>query len=467
KIAPPSTSAITYGLVLLAAAIIPMAWSIASKRLSWPISMCFVLLAGTYLLSPRPPAHPTQLTTYAMIYNRESYVLLASLLVCLFVDRREPGRFSNFVDGSQAGLLLVLLLYCKITYFAAGFGLALLSVLLYTKSRQWFAAAATAFLSVALGIFLFFHISLFAYLGNVMEAGRAQSVHLRTQLLAAGARHDVKFICLLFFCLAAMTWAQGRASAKPLPTVRLWLASVAIVAAALFIISGNGAQHGGADDPLYFVVAIICIENFRRANQAEIERPRSAARVVHALSVVLSVPLFCAPLVARDAESFAYTVKWDLEARPALTETQRFHIAPLRDFYVPPSTDHITGYWPARLYPANINDGIDLLRRHLETGDRVAVFGFANPFSYALGLPPAKDGNLWWDIYFDFDRKHHPTPDAYLGDAALVIAPTLTPDAPPDSVEINGVLTEIYGSYLHSHFHVVESTAIWTLYRRN
>lgn len=58
----------------------------------------------------------------------------------------------------------------------------------------------------------------------------------------------------------------------------------------------------------------------------------------------------------------------------------------------------------ARDNPAGINDGIDLLNGHLEKGDRVTTIANSKPLSFALGLKPARDGPLWWELNFSFNR---------------------------------------------------------------
>jgi len=467
RIGHPSTSSVTYGIVLLAAILIPLAWRIASTRLPWLIAAFAVLLTGAYLLSPRPPGYGIRETTYAMIYNREGYVLLSMLLVCLFLKVRDSIRQASWLDGVFAGFLLGLLLYCKITYFIAAVGLTIVAVILFPRAVSWFLAAAAAFAGVCLGFFVVFRISLYRYLLDIAAAGFAQSRSMRIHLLSEGIKHNVIGICVLFSCLALWTWAQSRPGSPRLPALRQWLAAASIVAAALMIVSGNGAQRGGIDDPLYFFAALVAIELFRRQNGRQLALPDTPVHMAMTTSAILVLAILSGGIVARDLASDAYTVEWDLAKRPALAASQRLHSATLSDFYVPPTTRHITAYWPARDYPAHINDGIDLLRKHLESGDRVTAFAFANPFSFALDIPPAHERPFWWDLNFSFDRTHYPPANQFLGDATLVIMPRLQDRSVGYSFETVDVMKDLYGGYLNDHFHEIDSTDTWLLYRRN
>jgi hypothetical protein len=164
--------------------------------------------------------------------------------------------------------------------------------------------------------------------------------------------------------------------------------------------------------------------------------------------------------------SFAYAAVWNVKSRPAYAASRRLHSPRLQDFIIPESTQHITAYWPARDHPAMINNGIDLLQRHLRKGDRVTTLALTNPFSFALGLRPASDGPLWWDLNFSFDERHHPPAEQVLGESSLVMVPRLIDRSHGWSFETVDVLLRIYGDYLSARFVEVGATDTWVLYRR-
>lgn len=465
KVAAPSASSIAYGSVLLLAILLPWAWYIASARLPWAVAFMFVVFAGFFLVSPRPPSFGIRETSYAMIYNRQGYVLLSMLLLSVFLQPRGSAKRSVSLEGLFVGVLLALLLYCKITYFLTAAVLTAVAVVLDGRPKRWFLSSAAAFAGVCVAFFALFHISLHSYLLDIATAGRSQSPAMRITLLLKSVIDDETWIYILFFCLCLWTWAEHWAERPRLSALRLWLVAGAIIAGAWLIISGNAAQYHG-EDPLYLVAAVVLLELFRRQNATQVAQ-FGTARLVYTASWVLMVPIFCGTILARDVASCAYVIGWDVTRRPAFAESQRMQSVSLRDFYVPPSTGHMTVYWPAREYPARINDGIDLLQKYRQKSDRVTTLGYADPFSFALGSVPARDWLLWWRPNFSYDRAHAPPAEAFLGDATLVMVPVVTEDNAGIAMDTVEPLLGLYGDYLRAHFHELAATDTWVLYRRN
>ena len=467
EITAPSASSLTYGSVLFAAFLIPCAWAVVRARLPWAFAFIVVLFEGFLLLTPRPLGYPIRYTTYAMIYNRHGYVLISVFLLCVFLKPLNPGRGRALLEGLLTGGLLALMLYCKITYFLAALALGLLAVLLDTKSRSWFFGCAGAFAGVCVGFFAFFHIDLYSYALDILQAGRVQSSAMRTTLLSQAVHNNALWIYMIAFSLGLCTWAGGGLARHGRSALRLWLVAGSIVTGGLFLVSGNASQGGGVDDPMYFLAAVVFLELFRRQSTRPAAQSNITARWAYTAAWVLLLPILCGTILVRDAASCAYAVEWNLEGRTVYASSQRMHSSNLRDFYISPSVWKISGYWPVRDFPARINDGIDLLQRNLKKGDRVSTFAFANPFSFALGLPPANDDLLFWDVNISFDQSHFPTPEEFLGSASLVMVPRLTDRSQGWGFQTVDLMVEIYGDYLRSHFHEIASTDTWMLYRRN
>jgi hypothetical protein len=238
-----------------------------------------------------------------------------------------------------------------------------------------------------------------------------------------------------------------------------------LVAGALLINLGNSSQISAADDPLYFVTVIITLELFRRRN-AGLAEAKAELQLAYRASLVLLVPIFCGTILCRDLLSCAYTVAWNVKRRPTFEASRRLGSASLSDFYVPERTEHVTAYWLARDHPPRINDGIGLLERYVKTDDRVTTVAIANPFSFALGLKPARDGLLWWDLNMSFDLLHHPTAEEFLGDATVVMVPRLADRSGGCCFDTVEAQLALYGDYLQTHFQELASTDVWVLYRR-
>jgi hypothetical protein len=363
-------------------------------------------------------------------------------------------------------LLLGLMLYCKITYFIFAVGSVGFAWLL--DRRRWAVLpwALAGIVLVCAAFALLFHIDPRAYLADIYAAGQAQALGMREHLLVLYmlANADISYLALM--CLIILAWADMRneaakpAGLKPL-VIMLWMFAVA-----LGIDSGNAAQVGEPEDPLYVIAGLVLVELYRRHGGLQVRAQHSELRVAYTTALLLILPLIAGPTMVRDIGSFGYSSLWHLRERQQFDPSRRMHSATLRDFDVPASVTHVTSYWPARDHPANINDGIDLLRRHLQPGDRVTTIAYTNPFTFALGLQPALDGPQWWDLNFSFDRKHHPAADSLLGSASLVMVPRFTDRSQGWNFDTVDLMLELYGDYLQAHFQLLESSEHWMLYRR-
>ena len=466
KAGTTTTASITYGSVLFFALLMPVVWYLAASRFSWPICSLFTLFQGFYLITPRPPGYPIRYTSYAMMYNRHGYVLLALLSLCVLLRRRKPTANSEWMDGAIVGALWGLTLYCKITYFVAGTAILAFGFLLSRTSLRWLLACSGTFAGVCAAFRLFLHIGLYAYFRDVVAAGHAQSPGMRISLFDQGLRSNAGWICLLAFCLVLWSWVRYRNLPRSSPPLRLWLVAGAIVAVSLWILSGNASQGGGAEDPMYFLAAVVLFELLWRQDKAAVPQPNSRVSWAALPFLILLIPLFSLPILAREVASCGYVIAWDMVERPHFDPSRKIDSPNMSDFYVP-AIKRNTGYWPIAEFPEKFNEGIHLLRANSQTGDRITSMSYVDPFPMALGVPPANDGPLWWDDNISFDATHFPPAEEFLGHASLVIIPRLGDRSHGCCFETVDLMVSLYGDYLHEHFREVASTTGWTLYRRS
>jgi hypothetical protein len=114
-----------------------------------------------------------------------------------------------------------------------------------------------------------------------------------------------------------------------------------------------------------------------------------------------------------------------------------------------------------RSYVDLVNDGIALLNQHRRPGDTVMSLDFSNPFSYALGVPPAFGGATTLHYRGNFSDAHHPDPEFLFGHASLVMMPVA-----PTEEGLRLSIPRIYGTHLSSKFRLLAETRGWRLYRR-
>lgn len=466
KITGPSTSAIAYGSVVIVLVLIPWAWGIASSRLQPFGAFIFSLFCGFLLISPRPLGFAIRDTTYAMIYNREGYVLLSMFLLGHFLLTRKSEGDRSMLSGLSIGFLFGLIFYCKITYFAAALGSALLGIMLSRRSGLWFVGASGGTLAACALFYLCVHVSPVAYLKDVITAGQSQLPAMRLHLLEEAVVTNSVLIYLTAVMLCLCTYVNYSSYKPARFSVRLWLVAVWIIGIALFIDGGNAAQGRGGDDPLFFVAGMIVFELFRRQNCEQMDIRKSGARLLYIGTTLIGLPLFCGSILVADIASFSYSAVWNLVRRPSFDVSRRIDSKPLGDLLVPASAQRLSSYWPANQFPLRINEGIGLLRKHLSEKDKVTTFGFTDPFSFACGLQPPSGGDQWWDINMDFSLSRHPSPEQFLGEVSLVMIPRRVPGIQGWNFDTDDAMLQIYGNYLQNNFVQIDSSESWTLYRR-
>jgi hypothetical protein len=114
------------------------------------------------------------------------------------------------------------------------------------------------------------------------------------------------------------------------------------------------------------------------------------------------------------------------------------------------------GRTPAQVeYLDSVVDGIALLQGRTLDGP-VVNLDRVNPFPFALGLVPARGGDLFGETY----KPPRPA-DEVFGDAAHVLIPKQ-----PTSRRLTALMLEHYRSYLAEQFPVREEYPHWTLLSR-
>jgi hypothetical protein len=464
KIASPSMTAIPIGTVLLTCFLLPLAWRISASRLPPLFAFLYVLFSGFLLVAPRPLGLGIRQTSYEMIYNREADVLISLFFIILFLPRLKDTEDKPVSDGLFIGFLLALVLYCKITYFIVAIASLALGVILRWRSWTWCLAVGTAFLSVCAAAYLLFDIGLWSYFHDVTTAGRSQSMAMRITYLKHGLKINLPWLCLIVACLGLWTYFDRTSGKTWQSLVGLWVTALWIMGVSMGIDAGN--TSGIPDDPLFFIGALIAFEQFRRRHREQMQLANRKVRLVYIASYLIILPHFCCRLLYLDATSFSYAMAWDYFKRPVFEDSRRLHAGPLHDLCVPDGSWLINPYWYASDFPAKMNDGLDLLHKHLSGNDRVTTFGYTDPFSFAFGLKPSRDAFQYWDEYSDFDIHNHPTPEEFLGSATLVMIPICDPRYQSAASRTLDVMMKLYQNYLQENFELLDTSQDWSLYRR-
>ena len=461
RLGSPSASCIAYGNLLLFALITPWAWIIARARLSAAYAALFVAFVGFVLLTPRPLGDKIGAISYAMLYNRQGWAVLAIVLVSALIPMRTVTTRTRALNGFANGVLLGLLLFSKLNFFAVGAAAVALRALVDRRgSGAMVIGAFAGWLGTFLALHAFAGLDLTAYIKETLEIAPVYGEGKLADLFEITVKNlDQLFIIgfLLLLCLREPVFLTD----KPELWGRGWLIlTVGLVCASALALTATSAQR--IDIPLFGVAGLICVEWLRRAAAVN-DRGRYRPGVSYTFAAILLLPLLIGPVLGKDAAALAGATKVHF-TQGSLPDTQRFQSTALRDFVIPAEPaiiSNIAPSQPAAVYPRQINDGIVLLRRHVTAQSRVMALDFSNPFPFALGLPPARGGSTSWLLGGSFSKVIYPSAPAALGDANLVMIPSYARNA----VTVT-MLREIYGAYLSEHFRLLERTELWELYEK-
>jgi hypothetical protein len=220
-----------------------------------------------------------------------------------------------------------------------------------------------------------------------------------------------------------------------------------IFGGALLLLSSN-TQEG--EMPLLALAGLYGAEIIRRDTAGTQED--SFLLTARNLGALALFALLLAPVFGTDCKTVLFaarnTPKSKWVSTPTLKSTR------LNDFRFATSSNG-TRSEEMRGYMDNLDDGIQLLRRHSDPRMRLNALVFSNPFHLALGLAPAEGGVLGL-TGTAITRHSHPSLKRMVGDATHILT----------NRGSLGFIKDAYGEEWDAlHLEVVEETKDYTLYR--
>jgi hypothetical protein len=499
-----SAAALSLGYAIVFPFVTLWAWWIARRRLSAVTALLFAAMAGFLLVATHRLGSPLTSVTYAMQYNRLGWALLAMAALQLFARhsseagpapatgaakprwrKLSPGA----LDGASLGALLGLLLFTKVTYFVTAAVLLLLSALLSRPLRSraagW-AGTVAGFAVVLLAVGGYLRFDLASFLRDMRMLAGVQSLSSRLEALKNVLAPNLAPLILLGGALilafaALLVSRQERGTSWWRPSASAWafplLGSAAMVLAGLVTCSAN-AQRTAI--PLFAVAALTLTEELRhvmaKGANTTLGRPARLVPAAFLACALLSIYLIAGVLIP-DAASVAYSSAWKAFRAERAPATARVDSLAMADLLLPPGRYESSSpqavlqaiikrpteqaSLTSLQYAVWLNDGLALLRPHLNADSRVICLDWINPFSFALGLPSPRGDALCWDFGLLVSDTHHPAAENVLRDATLVMEPK-RPIAP----FTESFKKRLLGAQLAAHFRVADQSTLWILYAR-
>jgi hypothetical protein len=471
----PSVEAVTYGQVLFLVVASTLAWLIAWRRLPAVYAAAFTVFIAFLCISVRPLGYSPWTTTYAMLYNRDGWLLYAPLLLLALQKRRDTdGNRPAIADGFILGLLLGLLFYDKVTFFLAGVVAIALGLALTTLPRNWrlLISVPVGFCLIGSAMRIAFDVHTFAYIGDFLRAARVQVAGQRAGMLANTILW-VGPIALISALVVGVVLVSAHRQNRPLRPALTLAVAVAYVLGSCVVISAGDATEKG-DLPALVVMPLLIVAFlapvlpwWAGGDAASGKSPARSALVAKPALVLIAIAAvlvgIVGPIVGKDALSLAKAVSFR-SYRTNPPRSQRFASKRLSDFLIPADAQWQTAYRTAHTVPAMINNGLRLLREHVRPGDKVFTLAYTDPFAFALGLPLSRCGMLWWDLGYDFDQGHHPNAACAIGNAKWVMIPRMVRGQGCCQQTV-AVVRRLFAGYLSRHYEAITRTPDWILMR--
>lgn len=461
-------------LVLLAST--PLVIYVLTSRLRLAIALPYGVFLLLVIASPMVPGGEPSKITMALWYNRVCWALL-SLLFTLYLPAYVRNGVIRLADGVVAAILILVLVYTKITYGLVALSFPVIWWVLDKDARRSALLAAAIVVAGAVAAELIWSLNRL-YLADILVV-LSSGPPLRGDPLQP---IDVLFIhahetALVLGAVLVLWWADAAPA-------RDYLFMAVVLAAATLITNQN--SH---DFLLVSVVVIIVIAAERLARAAP--QPGCAASplvwpvalglllafiaqpgVYHALGLYRhfhaaihaepdrSVPATLQGFIVAefkelniipgDAEDFFPAI-----TTPGLPLDQAFEMirlgAPGRETAILSTTE----------YFFMMRKGIEALAGIDDQAGSTFVFDTTDPFNFILHKPPSTSHLFSYDFNRQFSMDVHFPADAVFASVSLALVPKFQ----VGHRDCDALLA-IYGDYLKAHFEIARDTPYWTVWRK-
>lgn len=456
----PDSLGLSWGAVLLM--VISTAWAgwVAFTRLEPWLACVFVVFVALLCVATRPLGYDPTNHSYAMLYNRIGWVFLCILAIQAFIARKGAVQRQDLFDAASLGALVAVLFYTKVSFALFGAAAIVLAFVARPDLQRGVSllAMALGFLLTAALIWLGTGAAPLAYLQDIAAAGHVQSPEGRLRLFATAIKFAIVplgFLSIAWLALVGRRILSDRAFGAE--TLMITLQFAFFCGAGLVLTTGNTGENG--EVPFYVMAGLLLLHHRAVALDDRFRR----RIVIGGAAVTAALALF---IGGRDALSIADTTAmraYRVEQAPA---SQRIDAPRLHNFVVPHTSEHPTQFWRAAVMPSKINEGLALLRAHVEPDSRLMVFALTDPFSFPLSLEPTTGVPLWWDRNLSYNLETHPPAERVFADVTHVMIPQLGPSDDGCCEHVVADMEQMYGPHVAANFVEAGRSTTWVLLRR-
>jgi hypothetical protein len=416
--------------------------------------------------------------TAGMFYNRWGYALLWLLLIET-LSPRVSNRWVEFWGGLSTGVIIGLLLFLKVNYFASAVFLVGTLWICKAQSKERWVGIATG----SAAIFLVFC----AYLGfTLTPMWEDLTTVAQTKQLAIGPflRETLSLNVFPFVAFILVSLFLFRPAAFRLDEISVALAGLSLSLGGLFLYLTHWPHHAIlANVAVLSLLVLVSTVGFRRdvlavnlgglcacfaglcllsTNWQFYQLPLNTVVTILVIDWLASRPAggwlpMRAAVVLSGLALFVSSVSMDARGLAFGFQQRAFG----GNAYVGFNDSRLAGFTgDERAYVESINDGLSLLRKYKKADDTLVVVDYANPFSYTLGIKPSSGGATWLHYGTDLDMSR-PSPERVFGGSSLAMVPKVfyVP-------VIQEPVQRIFRPFLLKHYEPIAESPRWWLYRR-
>ncbi len=440
--------AMPVGMALVMAVLAPLMAHVFASRLHPIVALPLAAFLLLILAVPMNLGESVTSVSHAKFYNRIGWTALATLLVMYLPTHPEEER-REWADVAAAAVLTLAMLYTKATYGAVA--VAFLAFMLVMPGQRRWAALALAIVVVSVGVIELFWRGTAAHVADAAQVLRIGGVVRGS----AGQIFDhllINFADYVFLGLLAVLALRATRSLRD-------AAFYGFCAVAGFLLINQNFQTWGIV-AIHAAAAVAAERIVRHAESAAepTERGWSTAAGAQLVFIALVLPTIVHCTIPLTLHAVAATARAGDEI--ALPNMKGVRVANL---WTPGEYGALTAE------AAAVRDGVEALARLDPKPARVAALDFANPFSAALGLVPARGHAAFLQWGRNVDTQHFIAPERLLAGVDIVMEPK--PGAAPAPTTPTGEdpragLQAHYGPFIAMNFDLVGESASWRIHRR-
>ncbi len=458
KAAGGNLNGLGYGNGFAGVAIGVWAYALLVRRVSGLLAVAGAAMLCLLALAPVQLGESFRLSSIAMSYNRQGYAMLGLLIVESFPLR--PDEPARGVGGAlSTGALCAIMLFLKANYFLVATVLAAVSLVWNGRlERRRAAGLAIGFFVVTMAFLAYLRFDVGAMLADLRMAADARSGAISPAfVMQVFAENFPGFLILAG--LAAMAQMLGRSAprlgwAGNLLAFRSLTLAVMVYCAGVLLLVTNAQLERL---PLHELLALLFLDCILQGSWQDARNGVRYAAVLFVMGIGLI-------LGAQSSDGLALVNGLRLKMHPPqefaypVTGGGFDGAVFLDDYRENKGTHRAFG----NFYATYLNDGTALLRRELRPGEKVTTMDTYNGFPFALGIEPPHGGMASATYKYLFSDRFHPTPDAFFGNADVVMFPK---EHGLEDYKWVGLMKYYYPE-LERRFLQVAESAQWRLYRR-